>query len=75
MRMQHLRPECTVHCVTPWTRNCPLLSLNQTTSNMAENDGNVVHADPNEVGMYEIESLCMNCEDNVSQQHGNSRAP
>lgn len=25
----------------------------------------VVQADPNEVGMYEIESLCMNCEDNV----------
>lgn len=25
----------------------------------------VVHADPNDVGMYEIESLCMNCEDNV----------
>lgn len=30
---------------------------------MASED--VVHADPNEVGMYEIESLCMNCEDNV----------
>ena len=41
---------------------------------MAETDGDVVHADPNEVGMYEIESLCMNCEDNVSQEHPNSRA-
>merc|ERR1711977_455292 len=26
----------------------------------------VVHADANEVGMYEIESLCMKCEDNGS---------
>lgn len=27
----------------------------------------VVHADPNELGVYEIESLCMNCQDNVSR--------
>lgn len=26
----------------------------------------VVTADPNDVGLYEIESMCMNCEDNVS---------
>lgn len=25
----------------------------------------VVQADPNETGVYEIESLCMNCRDNV----------
>lgn len=25
----------------------------------------VIHADPNEIGLYEIESLCMNCRDNV----------
>jgi hypothetical protein len=30
-----------------------------------ENDG-VLHADPNDVGVYEIESLCMNCHDNAS---------
>lgn len=23
----------------------------------------VVHADPNEIGVYEIQSLCMNCHD------------
>lgn len=34
----------------------------------------VVHADPNEVGMYEIESLCMNCEDNVRQKKTSSLA-
>jgi hypothetical protein len=32
-----------------------------------ENEG-VVHADPNEVGLYELESLCMNCEENVRIQ-------
>ena len=26
----------------------------------------VVHADPNDVGLYELESLCMNCEEDVS---------
>lgn len=26
----------------------------------------VVHADPNEIGLYEIQSLCMNCRDEVS---------
>lgn len=30
----------------------------------SENPG-VVHADPNEIGVYEIESLCMNCRDEV----------
>lgn len=25
----------------------------------------VVHAEPNETGLYELESLCMNCRDNV----------
>lgn len=28
-------------------------------------DPTVVHADPNETGVYEIESLCMNCRDEV----------
>ncbi|KAK5059888.1 hypothetical protein LTR84_009771 [Exophiala bonariae] len=32
---------------------------------MAENhSAGVLHADPNETGVYEIESLCMNCRDN-----------
>ncbi|KEF53998.1 zinc finger protein [Exophiala aquamarina CBS 119918] len=32
---------------------------------MAENNPpGVIHADPNETGVYEIESLCMNCRDN-----------
>lgn len=37
---------------------------------MAENHSTgVLHADPNETGVYEIESLCMNCRDNVSMRH------
>jgi hypothetical protein len=41
---------------------------------MAEASGDVVHADPNEAGVYEIESLCMNCEDNVSQRRQSTSA-
>lgn len=30
-------------------------------------DPEVVQAEPNETGVYEIESLCMNCRDNVGR--------
>ena len=30
----------------------------------------VLHADPNDTGVYEIESLCMNCHDEVGIAEG-----